>query len=136
MIDQFLEQLAAFGAAESSIDAIVLVGSHANGDAKPDSDVDVVIITKTTEQLMDGFAWAYRFGRVTSSEEEDHGLVQSLRVFYDGGLEVEFGITSSDWIADDQLKETGSILKKGYRVIYDPQNVIEPFYARCGAIAE
>ena len=61
---------------------------------------------------------------------EDYSLVQSLRVFYKNGMEVEFGITSLDWIAETELKSTGKILSGGYRVIYDPGNLIDAFFGR------
>jgi len=136
LVEQFLQQLESFSASEPTIEAVVLVGSHANGTAKADSDVDVVIVTNSTDRLLGEYTWVYRFGKALSSDEEDYGLVHALRVIYDGGPEVEFGITSKSWIADDQLKDTGGILKKGYRVIYDPNKLIESFYERVQSAGE
>ena len=135
LVEQFLQQLESFSAAEPTIEAVVLVGSHANGTAKSDSDVDVVIVTNSTDRLLGEYTWVYKFGKALSSDEEDCGLVHALRVMYDGGPEVEFGITSKSWIADDQLKDTGKILAAGYRVIYDPNKLIDAFYDKSKAAA-
>lgn len=63
-------------------------------------------------------------------ELEDYKLVQSLRVVYEDGPEMEFGITSMEWIADAQRQSSGEILSGGYRVIYDPDNLVDAFYRK------
>lgn len=130
MIERLLENLKSFAAADASIQAVIVVGSFANGTGGPDSDVDLIIITSDTNRYLGDFAWVYQFGKALSGEHEDYELVQSVRVFYENGPEVEFGITTMDWIADKEFKSTGKILSGGYRVIYDPDNVIDQFYER------
>jgi len=127
MFEQFVQNLEAFAAAEASIEAVVIVGSWANGTAKPESDIDVIMVTSSTDRLLSEYTWVYKFGRSLSSDEEDYDLVHVLRAFYDGGMEVEFGITTEAWLADDQLKATGKILDTGCKVVYDPKNLIAAF---------
>lgn len=130
MIETLLEQLQSFAASEKMINAVLLVGSHAKGTAGPDSDVDLVLITSDPDRYLRNRRWLERFGIVLNWELEDYQLVQSLRVFYENGPEVEFGITSLDWIAESQLQSTGKILSGGYRVIHDPANLIDGFCRR------
>jgi len=131
--DEFLEKLKRFAAEEFAIVAIVVVGSYARGTAGADSDIDLVLITNNRAQFLDERRWIEQFGKVDSCELEDYGLVQSLRVFFENGPEVEFGITSLDWVAETELGSTGAILAGGYLVIYDPTNIVDAFYRRAVA---
>jgi hypothetical protein len=50
-------------------------------------------------------------------EREDWGKVQSVRVFYPGGPEVEFGIASLDWGSDPSDKVTAQVIR-GAKILY------------------
>ena len=130
MIEKLFQNLKSFAEREPVIRAIVLIGSFARGTAGPQSDVDLVVIASKPEKLLNDRDWVEQFGEACSCVLEDYSLVQSLRVFYKNGMEVEFGITSLDWIAETELKSTGKILSGGYRVIYDPGNLIDAFFGR------
>ena len=71
--------------------ALALVGSHARGDAKADSDVDLLLLLRDPEAYLDDRAWVSEFGAPDSVTMESWGKVTSLRVFYADGLEVELG---------------------------------------------
>lgn len=130
MLESLLEKLKSFAAADSAMKAVIVVGSFAAGTAGPDSDLDLILITTDANRYLSDFSWVYQFGKAVSGEHEDYELVQSVRVFYENGPEVEFGITTLDWIDDKEFKSTGKILSGGYRVIYDPDNLIDQFYKR------
>lgn len=93
-IGEFLEQVKSWGSKEVDISAVILVGSHARGEARSDSDVDLVIIADSPENFLLDQSWIANFGNPVKTIHEDWGLVQSLRAWYDSGLEVEFGFTS------------------------------------------
>lgn len=127
---EIFQQLKQFGADEPAIKAVIVVGSFARGTAGPDSDVDLVIITTDVQRFLNERTWIEKFGKIRSCELEDYKLVQSLRVVYKDGPEMEFGITSMEWIADAQRQSSGEILSGGYRVIYDPDNLVDAFYRK------
>src|SRR5262249_12344718 len=91
--------------AESHVDvvAIALVGSHARGTARPDSDVDLVILAEHPRRYLEDTAWTRQFGDVVALERENWGMVQALRATYADGLEVEFGLTTPRWAATTPL---------------------------------
>ena len=79
---------------QGTIMGVALVGSYARGSAKPDSDVDLVILSSEVDELINNRSWIEIFGQVKSCVIEDWGLVTSLRVHYQDSKEVEFGLAS------------------------------------------
>lgn len=118
----FLDQVCSWAAEDSDIVAVVLVGSQARGTARLDSDVDLVILTRHPERLpalAPGNRFPERFGKPLRQQMEHWGRVTSLRIWFEGGPEVEFGITTPDW-ADRPLDAgTRRVLTDGCRILAD-----------------
>jgi uncharacterized protein len=122
---RFLGELAAWAAGRSDIVAVALVGSYARGTPQPDSDVDVVILTNDPRRYLDDTAWITHFGEARSPEHEDYNMVQSLRVTYSDGLEVEFGLTVPEWAGTEGLDAgTREVVADGCRIIFDRHGVL------------
>jgi predicted nucleotidyltransferase len=121
-IHEFLDLIRTWGNEAEDISAVILVGSHARDEARPDSDVDLVIIAKNPERYFLEQTWFKNFGQSIKTKHEDWGLVQSLRVWYDSGLEIEFGFTSKDWISEPLDTGTQKVLGNGYRFIINKAN--------------
>jgi predicted nucleotidyltransferase len=121
-VGEFLEQVRKWGRNTTDISAVILVGSHARGEARPDSDIDLVIIAENPERYFLEHIWLKNFGQSIKTKHEDWGLVQSLRVWYDSGLEIEFGFTSKDWISEPLDTGTQEVLGNGYRFIINKAN--------------
>jgi len=62
---------------EQNIVGAALVGSYARDEAKPDSDIDLVIIALEPCKYLNNTAWIEQFGEVSSYELEDWGLLTS-----------------------------------------------------------
>lgn len=107
--------------AENRIDivSIALVGSHARGNARADSDVDLVIQCARPARYLEDLSWVSEFGVGEDVSVEDYGLVQSVRVFYARGPEVEYGITSSEWVTLPLDEGTITVLRNGVLVLLD-----------------
>lgn len=123
-ISSFLKQINAWSESQSNIIAIALVGSYARGEATESSDVDLVIITSSPEAMINNPAWIENFGRPYKIEYEDWGKVQSIRAHYPEGLEVEFGITDMNWLAQPIDEGTASVIKDGIRIVYDREGYL------------
>jgi uncharacterized protein len=98
---------------------LAVVGSYARGDARPDSDVDLVIVCSNPLKYLDDTTWVTNFGAAQETSLEDWGLVQSLRVLYRHGLEVEFGVTSSEWTRLPPDGGTAAVVREGFSILLD-----------------
>ena len=107
--------------AENHVDivSVALIGSHARGNARLDSDVDLVLQCARPARYLGDLTWISEFGVAQSVSVEDYGLVQSVRVFYADGPEVEYGITSSEWVTLPLDEGTLKVLRDGVLVLLD-----------------
>jgi hypothetical protein len=65
------------------------------------------------------------FGAIKTSEREHWGLLQSLRIFYTDGSEIEFGIAVPEWANTKPVDEgTRQVVNDGMQVIYDPKGIL------------
>jgi predicted nucleotidyltransferase len=127
VVEVFLERVIRWATDRDDVRAVVLVGSHARGTARPDSDVDLMLLVQHPQLLIEDTTWLSGFGRVARVAAEDWGRVTSLRVWYARGPEVEFGLATVDWATrpDDGTRR---VLSDGVRVLLDRDAV----FARCG----
>lgn len=123
-VDNLLSTIVAWATDRPDILGVALVGSYAHGTARQDSDVDLVIVTQNPATYIEDRAWIEQFGTVLSCEHEDWGLVQSLRVVYDNGLEVEFGLTSIAWPSPPIDDGTARVIRDGMRVLLDKTGLL------------
>jgi uncharacterized protein len=118
--ERLIASIAAWAIERDEILAAGLCGSHARGTARPDSDVDLVLVCVTRDSLLIDISWTREFGAVTSVAFEAYGLVESVRVVYENGPEVEFGLTTSAWIKLPIDVGTARVMRDGFRILYDP----------------
>ena len=118
-IRSLFKQIKAWSESQSNIIAIALVGSYARGEAAESSDVDLVIITSSPEAMINNPEWIENFGRPNKISLEDWGKVQSIRALYPNGLEVEFGITDMNWLAQPIDEGTVSVIEDGIQVVFE-----------------
>ena len=52
-----------------------------------------MILTDRPQRYLDEVQWTKRFGVVEKRQNEDYGKLISLRIWYQNGREVEYGIT-------------------------------------------
>jgi len=126
VVEDLMRALRAWAEAEPSVEAVALVGSHARGDARPDSDVDLIVLSAEPARLLHDRDWVTRFGPVQSASLEDWGRVTSLRVRYEDGLELEFGIAAPEWATHPDVG-TRRVVSDGLRVLWDPRGLLDPF---------
>ena len=120
----FIEDFRAWASSRPDILAAALVGSQARGTAGPDSDVDLVILAREPQAYLDETAWAGRFGQVEKQQVEDYGRLCSLRVWYRGGLEVEYGFTDERWAALPLDEGTHRVVIDGMRILFERASIL------------
>jgi predicted nucleotidyltransferase len=119
-LEPFLDGVARWATAERDIDAVALVGSHASGEARPNSDVDLMILTSKSSRYFNDVSWTKGFGAVLTSASEHYGRVKSVRVRYDGGLEVEFAFAPLEWADTEPADaDTVEIVSRGMVIVAD-----------------
>jgi len=129
--DRFLDEFTRWAEARSDILAVALVGSYVRGSATPESDIDLVILAKDPDSLVRDAAWVARFGPVQSRQVEDYGRVTSVRIRYDGALEVEYGLTGSVWAAVPPDEGTRRTVSGGMRVLLEHDRLLSRLKEHC-----
>ena len=118
-IRDFLDAFVSWASDQPDVQAIALVGSYARGAARADSDIDLVILTDQPGIYLDNPEWAERFGSVEKHQTEDCGKLISIRVWYQNGLEVEYGIAVPDWVATPLDAGTQEVILGGMIVLFE-----------------
>ena len=68
--------------------------------------------------------WIQQFGKVKEQQQEDYGLLISLRVWYSDGVEVEYGITDEHWSAIPLDAGTRRVIDDGMRILFERGNIL------------
>ena len=124
IVSNFLDRVTDWVAHQPTIAAVALVGSHARGEARPDSDIDLVLLCTEPHVFLTETSWIHRFGEVRTCHTEEWGAVTSLRVYYTDGLEVEFGMTTLAWAAVPVDPGTRHVVSHGMRILWDREGVL------------
>ena len=125
-IRDFLDRLVGWFSTQEDVQAVALVGSYAHAAARDDSDIDLVILTKQPEKYLENAAWAEQFGEIEKHQTEDYGKLLSLRVWYRDSFEVEYGITTPDWVAQPLDPGTGQVIADGMLVLFERNPLLSP----------
>lgn len=119
--------LAAWFAARPDVQAIAVVGSVARGTARPDSDIDLVLLVDDPEHYRADSTWVaaipwHTLGvSVSATRDEDFGALWSRFVALTGGPPIEFGFSSPQWASTEPIDAgTLHVVRNGCRILYDP----------------
>jgi predicted nucleotidyltransferase len=123
--EKYIEKVRHWACTEDKVYALALVGSHARQQARPDSDIDFVIISNDVTQLEKDISWLNRFGTIERQAKEKWGSVTAIRVFYADGQEIEFGLALKSWAAIPADAGTKRVVKDGMVILKDPDKILE-----------
>jgi hypothetical protein len=115
----FLQSVVEWAKNEPDLMALALVGSHARGEANPESDVDLILLFRNPKEYIKNRDWISEFGEPGHIVQEDWGKVTSLRVLYTEGLEVEYGLTNLDWGSDPSDEGDARVIGNGLIILYE-----------------
>jgi len=118
-VAQLILEVQAWAASRPDVRGVALVGSYARGTARPESDVDLVLLCAAPRDLSEDARWLERLGEVSRIEREAWGRVTSLRVYYADGLEVEFGVADAAWAAAPLDEGTRRVAQDGLIIVFD-----------------
>ena len=125
-IGDFLTAVREWASQNSDVQAVALVGSYARGAATASSDIDLILLTQTPKRYLEDTAWAGQFGEVERLQLEDYGPVISVRAWYRGGPEVEYGIAGLTWLSQPLDEGTLQVLSDGTVILYEREALLAP----------
>ncbi|MEX2161582.1 MAG: nucleotidyltransferase domain-containing protein [Anaerolineales bacterium] len=123
-VTEFLARVVDWAALQPDIRTALLVGSRARGSSGLNSDIDLVILCDQRQDFLDDTHWASEFGDITKRATEHWGRLTALRVWYESGLEVEFGFAAQSWISQPLDQGTQEVLAGGYQILFDRSGLL------------
>lgn len=112
-------------ALNEKFEAILLVGSHAQGTARDDSDIDLVLLRSDYNIWLTDLSWIERFGKTLNSSVEDWGAAKTVRAVYEDGVEVEFNFANPRWASTNPIDPgTFRVVKDGSKILFDPSQLL------------
>jgi uncharacterized protein len=108
---------------QPTVQAVALVGSHARGTARADSDIDLVVLTTNPQAFRAETAWLKAVSaRIWKWQDEDYGQLWSRRLWLEqNSAEIELGFTLPSWADVNPLNPgTRAIIADGCRILHDP----------------
>jgi len=119
-VQRFLRHVEEWAKTRKNLAAVALVGSWARGSARDDSDVDLVVLSETEDDVG---SLSSRPARSSSAAATGPGYRAPTPAA--SGLEVEVGIATQSWAATDPVDAgTRRVVADGLRALYDPQRLL------------
>jgi len=119
MVQKLLKETKNWAHKNNDLDSLLLVGSYARNKAHQDSDIDLVLIFNNPKKYVNNLGWIKEFGEIEKHEIEYWGRVISIRTWYKNGIEVEFGITSTEWAEIPVDSGTFRVVSDGSKILVD-----------------
>lgn len=117
--EKFLEMLCSWVETREDVRALVVVGSFARREARPDSDLDIVLLARDPDVYLADTTWVQALGESAVLGLENYGKVTSVRALIGDGLDVELGIASADWASEPYDPGTEDVARGGIEVLLD-----------------
>lgn len=116
---------------QADVLAVALVGSYAREEARPDSDVDLVIITTAPDRFRQQTQWLQQIdweripARVLQWRDADYGAAWSRHIRLSTGPEVELSFGPPEWAASDPIDEgTRQVVMGSCWILFDPAGLL------------
>jgi len=137
MVEEALQRFVAWARTQPDIVAVLNQGSRARTDHHADewADLDLIMFTDNKEKYLREAEWLKNFGSViiTHLEETAVGGELERRAIFEGGIDVDFSIIPSDYLAASVERPSPQdldMIRRGVRVLFDRTGTIEPGLAR------
>lgn len=130
-VESLLERAASWAQAREDLAAVALVGSWARRAERPDSDVDLIVLTDDPSLYLERDDWVEALApgaELVRTADWDAIVERRLRLA--SGLEVEVGVGRPSW-ADTAPLDPGTqrVVRDGMRVVHDPRRLLASLVA-------
>jgi hypothetical protein len=126
--------------AHSDLRGLAVVGSWARGNARQDSDLDLLILTTDLEGYRRDRAWLSDLGleeagyRLTSQRSVQYGVALSWHLNLDPAAEIELTFAGLEWAATNPIDAgTRLVVTDAFRVVLDKDGRLNPLAAAATA---
>jgi hypothetical protein len=121
---------------QMDIRGLALIGSHARGEARPESDIDFMALALDPKTFEMDIAWpkaiAWPGMRIVKWEDERYSVVWSRRLWFEPSCEVELSFGTLSWAALNPIdRGTRRVVLDAFRVLYDPDGLMTRLWAEC-----
>jgi hypothetical protein len=131
-IEPILQVVLAWAIAQPKIRAVALVGSHARGTARADSDIDFVLLATDPDAFRADTTWVAQIDwhaidtRPQKWHDEEYGAASSRRIWLEPHYEqVELTFVSLSWANVKPIDEgTRRVISAGCRILHDPDALL------------
>jgi predicted nucleotidyltransferase len=131
-VGAFLDLLPGWAQQRRDVRAVALVGSWARQAPRPESDVDVLLLTEEPSLYIEHEDWIKQLGGVALVTTRVWGVITERRFRLPGGREVELGVGSPSWASVIPVDEgTRRVLTDGLLALYDPGGLLEELLKNC-----
>lgn len=126
-----LEIVVDWAKTRDDIRGVVLVGSHARGEARSNSDIDLVLLADHPEGFRSAnwptiIDWSRAGVQVRNCVDEEYGAVWCRRIWLEPEGELEVGFAPLSWADVSPVDEgTKRVVRDGCRILYDPDGVLQ-----------
>jgi predicted nucleotidyltransferase len=126
--ERIIERVTRWAARRPEVVGLLLAGSYARGAARPDSDLDFVLLTSDETGYADD-AWAHELAHELTlgalTRVQSWGAVTERRFTTGSGLDVEINVGSPGWASTDPVDPgTRRVVSDGARLLHDPAGVL------------
>ncbi|MBP6011875.1 MAG: nucleotidyltransferase domain-containing protein [Alphaproteobacteria bacterium] len=117
--------------------ALALCGSWARGDARADSDADLLVLmrnpSQSTAQLIENIAFERAGFKRQSLRWETYGVVQSAHITLHPNAELELSFASINWASCAPIDPgTRQVVTGGFKVLVDKDGLLNELLAALG----
>jgi predicted nucleotidyltransferase len=114
----------------SDVRAVALVGSHARGASRSDSDVDLVVLADEPTRYIESTGWISALGGLSVIRTRRWGVLTERRLITENGVELDVGVVTPDWAATDPIDDgTRRVATDGLVALYDPDGLLAALLA-------
>lgn len=130
-VEDVIARVTRWAADRDDVLGLLLVGSYARDAARPDSDVDLVLLTKEIARYADN-TWADELNLGELTRVQSWGAITERRFLIAPALEVEINIGSPDWASVDPVDPgTRRVVTDGARILHDPEGALTELQQAC-----
>ena len=138
--ERILQIIVDWAKTQPTIQAVAVVGSHARGTARAESDIDLMLLATNPQAFradvawLDAIDWNAIGSRPMKWQDEDYGELWSRRLWLEqNGGEVEFGFASPSWADVNPLDPgTRRVIADGCCILHDPKKILSRL---CAAVS-